>query len=98
MQVRPAERERPIEWLRELRESGSGYAELLRDSGDPLIAAHRLACARCRAMALPTSVPTLREIRAAFGELYAGRQGEHFTASRLLADCEKAGLLVIGAA
>jgi hypothetical protein len=95
MLQRPDERERPIEWLRELRESGSGYADLVRDSGDPLIAAHRLASARCRSTALSTPVPTLREMRAAFGDLCAGR--EPFSISRLRADCEKAGLLVIGA-
>jgi hypothetical protein len=97
MLQRLQERELPVEWLRELRESATGYAELVRDSGDPLVAAYRLARARCRVSARSTTIPTLREVRAAVGELVAARQGECFSISRLRADCEKAGLVVLGA-
>lgn len=63
------ERERPSEWLRGLREEPAAYAELLEECGDLYAAAHRLASARCRAAALPTTIPTLREVHAAAREI-----------------------------
>jgi hypothetical protein len=93
------ERERPHEWLRELKERASGYEDLVRESGDPVVAAHRLASARCRSSAHATAVPTLREVQAAASQLYeafgARFDRGRFSATRVRDDCEKAGLLVI---
>ena len=100
MLQRTQETERPHEWLRALRESRSGYADLLRESGDLVVAAYRLASARCRASALATAVPTLREVRAAVTALYAndssGAETQQMSITRLREECEKAHLLVIG--
>ena len=96
---RGVEHERPFEWLRALRESASGYTELLRESGDPIVAAYRVASARCRASEMSTAVPTLREVHAAARELLglAGKRNDtSMSIARIRSDCEKAGLLVIG--
>ena len=100
MLQRTQETERPHEWLRALRESKSGYADLLRESGDLVVAAYRLATARCRASALATPVPTLREVRAAVTSLHEnsvpGSDPRQMSIARLREECEKAHLLVIG--
>ena len=90
------ERERPSEWLRGLRESASGYLDLLRESGDRLLAAYRIAVARCRVSARSTQVPTGREVHAALVELTSVAHEETAVPSvrRVVADCEDAGLLV----
>lgn len=100
MLQRNQETERPHEWLRELRERKTGYAELLRESGDLVLAAYRLASARCRASALSTPVPTLREVHAATRALdessSLGSRSGRLSIARLRDECEKAHLLVIG--
>jgi hypothetical protein len=90
------ERERPSEWLRGLRESASGYMDLLRESGDRVLAAYRIAVARCRTSARSTPVPTGREVHAALVELTTGARDEASLPSvrRVVAECEDAGLLV----
>lgn len=94
-----SEQERPFEWLRALRESASGYSELLHESGDPVVAAYRVATARCRSSEMATPIPTLREVHAAARELLglAGKRNDTtMSIARVRSDCEKAGLLVIG--
>jgi hypothetical protein len=96
--MRFSEHEQPHEWLRALHESGSGYTQLLNESGDPIVAGYRVASARCRASARSTRVPTLREVRAALLELSRRIQGfsaSHLSMARIQSDCERAGLLVI---
>jgi len=96
------ERERPCEWLRHLKESAGGYRDLVRESGDRLVAAYRIAVARCRASSHATAVPTAREVHAALCEL-SGRTGSLSGGALpslrgLIADCHDAGLLVHGPA
>jgi len=89
------ERDRPFEWLRNLHE-GAAYGELLKDSGDLVVAAYRVARARCRAAAVACHVPTLREVHAAVRELFDhGHADDLPTLRRLEFDCERAGLVVI---
>ena len=90
--------ERPNEWLRRLRESARGYAELMRESGEPVVAAYRIAAARCRAGAIPTAIPTLREVHAAACELIVATEETTPIPSRaVIADeCDFAGLMLIG--
>lgn len=92
------ELERPSEWLRRLRESAAGYGELLRDSGEPVVAAYRIAVARCRAASSSTAVPTLREVHAAACELFGAAEVETPVPSRaVIADeCDYAGLTILG--
>ena len=91
------ERERPWEWLRALREDEAGYEELLRESGTLFIAAHRVASARCRASAVPSVVPTVRELRAAAREVLGEDDVTTPVPSPalLLEECAVAGLDVI---
>ena len=89
-----AERERPAEWLDALRDEG-GYGRLLSDAGSLAVAAHRVACALCRTRAMPSALPTLRELEAA-ARLVAGACGVAAPSSRvLLQTCDLAGLDVI---
>lgn len=67
----PEELERPTEWLRRLQEEPARYGALLEESGSIARAAYRLACARCRAAAVSTPVPTERELHAAALEVAA---------------------------
>lgn len=99
MELCTDESERPSEWLRNLKESASGYAELLRDSGNAIVAAYRVAVARCRASARATHVPTLREVHAALYDVLVADGTVDFalpSLRSLVADCEDAGLLVTG--
>ncbi len=95
MTSRREELERPSEWLRSLRESADGYAELLRESGEIAIAAYRVAAARCRAGSLATPVPNLREVHAAAREVQGGLETPVPPMAALRDDCLVAGLLVI---
>lgn len=88
---------RPIEWLDQLTERPDGYRSLLNDAGDLLVAAWRLARARCQVLSTSTSVPTGLEVKAAAREL-SERLGLGVTlpSSRALAlECEAHGLMVI---
>ena len=89
------ERERPSEWLRSLRENRS-YTRLLEESRELAVAAYRVARAICRTSGQPTSVPTLREVRAAVREVLADDATPLPPAAALQHDCAEAGLLVIG--
>jgi len=90
--------ERPSEWLRRLREGMAGYTDLLIDSGEPVVAAYRLAAAKCRASSSATTVPTLREVHAAACELFSLAAVETPVPSRaaIADECEYAGLALIG--
>jgi hypothetical protein len=89
-----AERERPAEWLDALKDEG-GYGRLLADAGSLAVAAHRVACALCRTQAMPSALPTLRELEAA-ARLVAGACGLAAPSGRvLLQACDLAGLDVI---
>jgi hypothetical protein len=59
------ETERPHEWLRALDERPDAYVELVRESGNLALAAHRFARARRRVFEGGDGIPTLRELRAA---------------------------------
>ncbi len=96
MTITIEELERPTEWLRRLRENRGLYGQLLDTAGNLALAAHRLALARCRVQPVPTTVPTLAELRVAAAEI--ARHVGLATAAhvgQLVADCEMAGLQVI---
>lgn len=88
------EQERPSEWLRALRETSGAYADLLRESGELVVAAYRVALARCRASARPSEIPTAREVRAAAREVLGDTTPLPPTAA-VIEECAHAGLLVI---
>ncbi len=88
----------PIEWLRRLEEdSERGYRMLLADAGCLAVAAHRVAKARCQTWMVATSVPTVREVRAAAREIAtrAGLGDSIPATSTLALDCESLGLPVM---
>lgn len=88
----------PIEWLRRLEEDPAhGYERLLADAGCLAAAAHRVAKARCQTWMIATSVPTVRELRAAAREICtrAGLTGPLPGANTLALDCESLGLPVL---
>lgn len=91
------ETERPTELLRKLEERRITYTELVQDSGGLAVAAYRIARARCRAGALTTMVPTLRELAAAATEVINNATITGFTpdAAILATECEQVGLQVI---
>ena len=81
------EQERPSEWLRALRETSGAYADLLRESGELVVAAYRVALARCRASARPSEIPTAREV--------LGDTTPLPPTAAVIEECAHAGLLVI---
>lgn len=89
--------ERPNEWLRQLQEEPQRYRLLLDDAGSLALAAHRIACARCRTGATSMAVPTGTEVHAAAREIQelvptvgpVPRPGE------LVDDCMDAGFPVL---
>jgi hypothetical protein len=86
------ETERPHEWLRALEERTDAYAELVRESGNLALAAHRLARAKRRVLEGGDGIPTLRELRAAATTI-ASRLPEGLPNDRpLLAPDEEQGL------
>lgn len=90
------ETERPTEWLRRLAENRALYQKLIESAGGLALAAYRLARARCRVQAVPTTVPTVAELRVAAHEItrYVGMRTT-LHVGQLIADCEQAGLPVI---
>jgi hypothetical protein len=92
----------PSEWLRSLDEQPERYAALVEATGSVAAAAHRIATARCLIQAVGTGIPTPLEVRAAARTIAArlGLGGDSRTiSSRILAaECERAGLPVIGSA
>lgn len=88
------EQERPSEWLRALRETKGAYADLLRESGEVVVAAYRVALARCRASERSSTIPTAREVRAATREVL-GDATPLPPVTAVVEDCAHAGLLVI---
>jgi len=91
------ELERPVEWLRRLQEEPRRYGHLVEETGSLVLAAHRLASARCRAGARWASVPTGTELHAAAREIQRHVPSiEHVPASDILADdCDALGVPVI---
>ena len=88
----------PIEWLRRLEEEQArGYERLLADAGCLAAAAHRVAKARCQTWRVATSVPTIRELRAAAREISTrvGLPDPLPGATTLATDCESLGLPVL---
>jgi hypothetical protein len=89
------ENERPSEWLRALRETRGAYEALLRESGEVVVAAYRIALARCRASERPSTVPTAREVRAAVREVVGDATTPIPPVASVVQDCAHNGLLVI---
>lgn len=88
----------PIEWLRRLEEEQArGYERLLAEAGCLAVAAHRVAKARCQTWMVATSVPTVRELRAAAREICTrvGLPDPIPGAATLAMDCEAFGLPVL---
>ena len=89
--------ERPSEWIRGLRETAQGYANLLAESGELLVAAYRVAVARCRTREFSAMTPSPREVRAAALEVLnavGDRETPVPPAARVIAECAAAGLVV----
>lgn len=93
------EKERPSEWLRGLNEKAAGYAELVREAGEPVVAAYRIASARCRTRETSATIPTLRELHAAILEVWKEAEVSTPLPSRtvIARECDHMGLTVIGA-
>jgi len=91
------ELERPGEWLRRLREEPQLYRLLLDDAGSLALAAHRIACARCRTGPTAVNVPTGTEIHAAAREIQSHVPAIERVprAIDLAGDCDAAGVPVI---
>jgi len=91
------EHERPVEWLRALREGRKTYAWLVDDSGGLAPAAYRLARARGRTGEVSNSIPTLSELFSAFGDVAraSGARAKHLSRAMLIEECEARGLPVI---
>ena len=91
------ELERPGEWLRRLREEPQLYRLLLDDAGSLALAAHRIACARCKTSPTAVSVPTGTELHAAAREIqkHVPSIGRVPHAEDLAGDCDAAGAPVI---
>lgn len=90
------ELERPAEWLRRFADGAPAYRALLEESGSLAVAAHRLACARCRIQPMAFSVPTLSELRSAVDDIASGAglpRVDHIGV--IVADCALEGLPVI---
>lgn len=89
--------ERPSEWLRRLREDPQCYHLLLEDAGSLALAAHRIACARCRTRPTAMNVPTGSELHAAAREIqsYVASIDTVPPISDLAEDCESAGVPVL---
>lgn len=92
------ELERPSEWLRRLHEDPQLYRLLLEDAGSLALAAHRIACARCRTSPTAIGVPTGTEVHAAAREIqqHVPAVGRVPPAVDLADDCDAAGAPVIG--
>ena len=97
MICRNEELDHSAEWLRALYEDAGAFARLVSDSGGMAHAAYRLARARCRANAVPTTLPTLEELQAA--ALILARRvdtsGPLPIKSLLASECDSLGLAVI---
>lgn len=92
------ELERPGEWLRRLREDPQLYGRLLDDAGSLALAAHRIACARCRTSPTAIGVPTGTEVHAAACEIQQQVPAIDRVprAMDLAGDCDAAGIPVMG--
>ncbi|HVU02804.1 MAG TPA: hypothetical protein VHE30_13685 [Polyangiaceae bacterium] len=88
------ELERPAEWLDGMLLPGR-LQKLGEEAGGVPIAAYRLARARCCVTAVPTTVPTLREVAVA-ARAVSDECGVSPPSDGLLLDaCTLAGLVVI---
>lgn len=92
------ERERPVEWLRQLAETPDAYERLVAETGGFAAAAYRVARARC-ACAVQTGslTPTVRELQAAALTIAERLNlADRLPIISILAsDCEEQGLPVI---
>ncbi|MEM1416342.1 MAG: hypothetical protein AAGH15_15645 [Myxococcota bacterium] len=85
---------RPIEWLLALRAERDGLRRLV-DAEGLVVAAWRIAQARCRVGAHATEVPTRFDVRSAARELVERLGGSVPSSAVLRADCERLGLPVL---
>jgi hypothetical protein len=93
----PSIEKMPNEWLLFWAGHRDAHQALMRDAGSLVLAAWRLAWARCRTSDVASTVPSMREVRGAAREI-ARRSGIEDTvpsATQIARECADAGLLVI---
>lgn len=93
----PSIEKMPNEWLLFWAAHRDAHHALLRETGSLVLAAWRLAWARCRTSDVSTSVPSLLEVRGAAREISRrlGLPDRVPSASDIARECSDAGLLVI---
>lgn len=93
----PSIEKMPNEWLLFWAAHRDAHQALLRDAGSLVLAAWRLAWARCRTSDVATTVPSMREVRGAAREIARrlGLDDSVPSATQIARECAAAGLLVI---
>jgi hypothetical protein len=93
----PSIEKMPNEWLLFWAAHRDAHQALLREAGSLIIAAGRLAWARCRTSDVATAVPSLIEVRGAAREISRrlGLGESVPSAAQIARECADAGLLVI---
>lgn len=86
----------PLEWLNELVQTRDGYRRLLAKEGNLLVAAHRIAVAKCMSWEVATHVPTRREVRVAAQMIARQVPGLRVPeTAAIVRECEALGLAVL---
>lgn len=93
----PSIEKMPNEWLLFWAAHRDAHQALLRETGSLVVAAWRLAWARCRTADLATAVPSMSEVRGAAREIARrlGLEQGAPSATQIARECAAAGLLVI---
>jgi hypothetical protein len=93
----PSIEKMPNEWLLFLAAHRDAHQALLRETGSLILAAWRLAWARCRTSGVATTVPSMIEVRGAAREISRrlGLRESIPSAAQIARECADAGLLVI---
>ncbi len=93
----PSIEKMPNEWLLFWAGHRDAHEALLREAGSLILAAWRLAWARCRTSDVSSTVPSMREVRGAAREIQRrlGLDDHVPTPTQIARECADAGLLVI---
>lgn len=93
----PSIEKMPNEWLLFWAAHRDAHEALLRETGSIVLAAWRLAWARCRTSDLASTVPSAIEVRGAAREISRrlGLAESVPTSAQIVRECAAAGLLVL---
>ncbi len=93
----PSIEKMPNEWLLFWAAHRDAHQALLHDAGSLILAAWRLAWARCRTSDVASTVPSMREVRGAAREISRRLGLDEIvpTPAQIARECADAGLLVI---